>query len=223
MPIPVMDSFLEQDTFPCAVSSHEDYEVEHLWEPIIGEDRHPAFVEKEGPEQAREILTRIKEESGWGIIPSWIMSKHFGIYSEVFGVLALPEEEKAEPDSAYHESMGIDTSLIDPTISTSCPLDKAGISFKEHSTQSRRVYGGSDPVVKRHAASVLKQLLAQGEYARIPLWIALDHHDLVKEIMGRLCIRHESHEEETPGCHIFDFPEGPEQLFESLMRSKNEE
>jgi len=39
---------------------------------------------------------------------------------------------------------------------------------------------------RRHATTVLKQLLASGEYARIPLWIALEHTDLVRRVFSPL-------------------------------------
>lgn len=47
-------------------------------------------------------------------------------------------------------------------------------------------FPSGDPIAveRRLATTVLKQLLAEREHARIPLWIALYHPDLVRKVFG---------------------------------------
>jgi hypothetical protein len=47
-------------------------------------------------------------------------------------------------------------------------------------------FPAEDPIAveRRHALSALKHLLVDREYATIPLWIALEHPDLVRRVFG---------------------------------------
>lgn len=70
------------------------------------------------------------------------------------------------------------------------PMGRIDVSFDPFLSAPPLVehFPYEDPLVvaRRHATFVLKQLVHEGEYARVPLWLALDYPDLVQDILGPL-------------------------------------